>query len=608
MSLRFTTVGFNSVLGTLADLPVITIDGQLGQLDNIGDDSQVLTNTTRLSIRETPTTLLEGEGLLLMWDGSRWREVFNRAASSSESRFIFGADYGCVGDGVTDDAAAIQDTLDAAALLKAIPVFGPFTYLVNTELNMPDGSTSLWGTAFAGGDSTIFKAGAAIRSILNLNRIGGSSIAARIRDIGFSGNRLATHCLRLRGCAYSEFVNVGVGGSLEDGVRLVNLDASINDQNTWYNFSSGGCGTLFITQDLVDDEGGLYGIEAPVIDVVAGTCAVATGDSTVTFTGAPDLTSMGPTIGDPIRTGTSTNKRFGVITAVTDATHLEVQFDTSDGLSDVTASGQDFAVARGDGYHDERSGDNNRATFIGGGLHRANAGFAFVFDGLYGPQIANQMVIDFHPFWAIRIGTNGGDPVITPTFDSMYFESLGTTKPFLLRSAISVEIRNPLDSEGDDTDNVSYCGAQANVSGTYMNRNGIFYLGSNAFESHLAAVNVGALFGGGASINGPMKFSSGTATVTAGVVTRANSSVAGSALILVDSTGNPTVSDIAVFGSELLMLGVSGVGTVTLQASSTLHLSTSTYAMTAANGNTIMLVYINSAWHEISRATADKTS
>ncbi len=603
---------------TLTSTPTVQageLNGQILKIMNASDagtiifqDEDTLTGSN-LQL-QTPTVALEyRETLVLMWDGTYWIEVDRATGAGASATEILAEDYGAVGDGSTDDAEAIQAALDAAFEANLPLRLLCKDYKVNTEIQWPDGLTTIIGTRGTGDVAvSTLKAGAAMRAVLNFEPFGGSAVSADITNLSLNGNRLADYSMRLHGCSYSQFKNITVGLPLEDGVRLVNLDSSINDQNTWYNFSSGSSGTLFLTQDLVDDEDSLYGSCAPVRSITAGTCEVVSGDNTVTFTGAPNLTTIGVAVGDPIRTGTSTNKRFGVITAVTDATHLEVQFDTSDGLSDVSASGQDWAMARGDGYHDERSGDNNRATFIGGGLHRANAGFAFVFDGLYGPQIANQLVIDFHPFWAIRVGTSGGDPVITPVFDSMYFESLGTTKPFLLRSTTSIEVRNPLDSEGDDTDNVSYCGSQANVSGTYMNRNGIFYLGSNAFESHLAAVNVGALFGGGASINGPMKFTSGTATVTAGVVTRGNSSVAGSALILVDSTGNPTVSDIAVFGSELLMLGVSGGGTVTLQASSTLHLSTSTYAMTAANGNTITLVYINSAWHEISRATADKTS
>lgn len=583
--------------------------GQLRKYINESNQTLSLASSSLITIKNSPVYLAPGDQIELYWNGHKYVEIDRTQADIAEDIKV--EDFGAVGDGVTDDAAAFQAAINAS-LTQHLPVrLAAKTYLINTEIQFPDGAVTILGAPFLVGTSngTNLKAGASIRSIFNLERTGSSSIRVTLSDIGFDGARLATYCMRLVGCAFSTFINIAVGGSLQDGVRVVNYNASNNDQNTWQRFSSGGCGSLYLSSQLLVDENGLYGILSPVCINTAGTCATSNGSNTVTFTGAPNLTTLGPAVGDSVRVGTGANKRFGVITAVTDATHLSVQFDTSDGLCDVTASGQYFALARGDGYYEERSGDNNLACFTGGGAsHRANAGFALSFDGLYGPRVEGAMSCDFHHTWFIRVGKVGGQPVITSKFDGMYFESSGTGKNWLLRSCNLIDIRTALDSGGADTANISYCGARANVSGRLITQTGEYSLGSSAYKSYTPSLVVGGTFGTGADYYGPVKFALGTSAVSGGQVTRGPGSLAASALALIDSTGDPTVSDIAVFGSELLILGISGGGTVTLQASSTLHLTTSTYAMTAANGNTITLVYINGAWHEISRAKADKTS
>lgn len=521
------------------------------------------------------------------------------------------ADYGAVGDGTTNDAAAIQAALNDANARGAVLVFDAKTYKVNTELTFPDGHTVVKGTPKVLG-GTLIKAGASIRSIFNLAKVTASSIVVSLQDLGFDGNRSATYCLRLCGCAFSEFKNIAVGGSLSDGVALVNLSGSNNDNNVWENLSTGGCGKLFITSALNTAESSLYGIFTTfgVTVITAGTCDFYSGSVNIDFSGAPDLTTLGLRVGDPVRVGTGSNKRFGVLSSVASSTRLIVSFDTASGLSDISASGQDFAIGCGDGYREDRSGDNNVGTFYGG-AHRGNAGYAMAFDGLYGPQVLGRPNIDFHPAWFIRVGSSGSDPVLTSVFDNCYFETNGTNRPFLIISGQMCEIRNPLDFGGDASANVSYCGTSANVSGTYLNANGLQPIGAGILN-RLPSTVLGQPFLAGAVLDGPLKVNSGVIAVSGTNLPRNDNSTSGAMIISVDPTGSPSINTIAAADStkaELLILNVFGTGTVTLNHGTYLKLATATFAMTQAGHESIALVHVGGGtWVELSRSNGTGTS
>jgi hypothetical protein len=123
-----------------------------------------------------------------------------------------------------------------------------------------------------------------------------------------------------------------------------------------------------------------------------------------------------------------------------------------------------------------RNGDNNLAIMLGG-LHRCNAGFAFAFDGLYGPTLTGQQ-IDYHPFWAIRIGSEGGGAVISSSFTKLYFEALGAQKAFCCISAQAMTVISPLDNNGTPDDNIDYPSFPGTNIGIYINKSGIQPIGT----------------------------------------------------------------------------------------------------------------------------------
>lgn len=98
--------------------------------------------------------------------------------------------FGAVGDGVTDDTAAIQAAVDAAAPVNGI-VFAPQgSYLLNTGISRTGGKLTIQG---AGRRSTIFKAGGAI-TMFSFQSPGVGSFMGHVsfRDCWIDGNNVAT--------------------------------------------------------------------------------------------------------------------------------------------------------------------------------------------------------------------------------------------------------------------------------------------------------------------------------------------------------------------------------------------------------------------------------
>lgn len=112
------------------------------------------------------------------------------ALTKTHNRMIEGSvvnvkDYGAVGDGVTDDASAIQAAIDSIGASGGEVFFPSGTYLVNAQIDLKTRLTILGEER----NNTSIKAGAAITSVLSLT---GTAFNVRIKHIDVNGNGLAT--------------------------------------------------------------------------------------------------------------------------------------------------------------------------------------------------------------------------------------------------------------------------------------------------------------------------------------------------------------------------------------------------------------------------------
>jgi|DEB0MinimDraft_3_1074331.scaffolds.fasta_scaffold10797_2 hypothetical protein len=147
-------------------------------------------------------------------------------------------DFGAVGDGVTDDTAAIQAAI-AASAGKVLNFVRGETYLVTSELNFHTGSN---GPKVEGNMATI-KAGAAMQSIMYIGNT--TSIKTQINNIELDGNSNATYCLYAilvteNSSIFSNVIvkNATSHGMYLDGCQVMRLENIVSQTN-------GGDGILF---------------------------------------------------------------------------------------------------------------------------------------------------------------------------------------------------------------------------------------------------------------------------------------------------------------------------------------------------------------------------
>lgn len=128
--------------------------------------------------------------------------------------------YGATGDGMTNDTAAIQTAIDAAAPQKGTVFLPAGTYLVNSPLTITSGVT------FIGvGDGSIIKAGANISAVLTIS-VGGDGRGV-LRDFQVIGNSLAVNC-----------INQSITSETSVGTRYVRVHCS---GATSYQFVNNQC-------------------------------------------------------------------------------------------------------------------------------------------------------------------------------------------------------------------------------------------------------------------------------------------------------------------------------------------------------------------------------
>jgi hypothetical protein len=527
--------------------------------------------------------------------------------------------YGAVGDDSSyNDGPALQAAINASWTLHVPVALYAKTYYTHQELLIPYAKHSvLLGTPYVDNKKTTIKAGAAIRSCLTIWS------TCVIKNIGFDGARLSTYCMYWQGCSLSYFENVGVVSALRDGVFLTNNDDNgnhaINATNTLIDFATARNGTLFYHPDILQElEPFKQRIDLPqtsLSPLQGATCELTKDSGDIVFSGV-DLTTLNLRKGDPIRVGTGVNKQFGIVASVHNASHLTAYLAPY-GTASVTAAGQIFAIGSGDGWHEMRSGDNNIAVMLSG-FHQSNAGFALAFDGMYGPTLTGQQ-IEYHPFWAIRVGSQGGDPVISSSFTKLYFEALGANKPFCCVSAQAMTVISPIDNDGTPDHNIDYPAGPGTNIGIYINKEGIQPIGTpgGVKNTVASAYLLNAISDEGfaffkrelAPAGGPGYVLSVTGTTT----------LSGNYAILEPAgldrvlTGTPTIEPANAAG-RLVYLQCKGPNAITFQNDSLLpgglngsKLKLRSQKVTLSQFEGILLFSDGSYWHEVGR-TRDVTS
>lgn len=383
-------------------------------------------------------------------------------------------EFGVKADGVTDDTAALQAVLTLAASTGVAVLLPPGVIRITAELTIP--ATAAKGFEIRGAghsyglEGTTLKAGASMRSVLSLG-MG----YMRISGVKLDAARLATYGMYLQGAPFSRFTGVYAVRALRDGFYLTATKdgggATNNDQIYWTDCWATECGVAYRTAGIAAEYAGVNN------SAVAGTAATTAGSQTVTLTGAPDLTTLGLRSGDLLRVGATSPEWLHVEAWTANTVTVGVR-----GTPTLTRSGQDYALTRGDGYHEERHNDNNNAVILGG-LWRGNAGSGLAIAGLYGPTITAPQV-DANTGYGITVGRldNQGQvhrtAIIKPYFEGNLAGSL------LLAFCDGVDVSMPL--WGDTT--------RYRVGASFQNAGTI-----RSFDTVGGIALVEELIGGGAS-------------------------------------------------------------------------------------------------------------
>lgn len=166
------------------------------------------------------------------WDGASWQVIIDGNSSTSASLGYYNVvQYGAVGNGVTDDTAAIQAAADAAKAAKGVLYFPAGRYLISASIDLDYTDSADWDPALTilgtapGFDST----GAAGGSVLlPTNAVTGPALnitGVANTDNSFKGqvNGLTIENLGIFGVS---------GGTNGDGI-YVKYFANVTIRNVW---------------------------------------------------------------------------------------------------------------------------------------------------------------------------------------------------------------------------------------------------------------------------------------------------------------------------------------------------------------------------------------
>lgn len=398
-------------------------------------------------------------------------------------------DYGADVTGVIDSTVAIQSAINTAVAQQRTVYMPGGTFLLSAPdanshaLTIPLNMRGAWsvcingqgwgdGSLLAGGNRTTLVANSPMKSILNV-----VATDVRVQGIKLLGSSLSTYGMYCQGVSLSTF-NVMAYGCIVDGIHLAEqYDGSggssigehcINDNCEFHRCWCSQNGKLFATSGIIAQYAGCGSPPGPIL--ISGTATTVAGSATISFSGSPDLTTLGIRIGDVIRLGTaldSTTKFYQVASVTSSNTILTG--GTASFRPTTNSSNIDFAISIGDGYHEVASGDNNNS-LINGGVFEGNAGYGLIFAGLYGPHVIGATLTSANAGACVGVGYGGGEPsfhanVLDTKIDKIHCES--TFPNFIIGDAQGIRISEPVLSGNSFGD---FIFDPVTVSGTWEGR------------------------------------------------------------------------------------------------------------------------------------------
>lgn len=146
--------------------------------------------------------------LALNWDSNPDATSKNTIFDAFEELHFNIETFGAVGDNATDNTAAIQAAIDAAAVNAGGALFIPDgIFLITSSLNIPDGLKMIYGV----GDQSEIRADAAMDAIFDYTSGGtdsGPHTTITIKDISLRGSNLANYCVFINRMTRSNFIRV----------------------------------------------------------------------------------------------------------------------------------------------------------------------------------------------------------------------------------------------------------------------------------------------------------------------------------------------------------------------------------------------------------------
>lgn len=346
-------------------------------------------------------------------DGARWIRT--------DAQFYYPEDYGAVGDGTTDDSAAIQDCIDAAgnAGSSGYVYFGPKIYAVASELHNTSGKRiSLVGALNSSVGTATIKATASMRSVFRVR------FEIDMNHMSFDANKFATYGVSTDGNSFSMFTRCSFSNAILDSFYGDNTPdigvIAINDNSIFINCAFGGAGVFYKNPSWTRPDGNVHDLApSQLVNVTGLTASITSGGSVVTAVNSTFQT-WGIRKGDLMIVDTGADCQYFIINTVDSETQLTVYGTATD-----TVVAQPCGVGKGWGFNEARHGDNNIHKFIGG-LSRSSVAGGLAMNGLYGHCVIG-MQIDYNQGYGIAIGNiaGGGNAVINPMIENCYFEGEG---------------------------------------------------------------------------------------------------------------------------------------------------------------------------------------
>lgn len=490
--------------------------------------------------------------------------------------------YGAVGDGVTNDYAAIAATISACSV-GGVVEFPPGTYLTNTSIVV-----NKWIRVTGLGVGATIKAGAAIASIANYS-VGGCTT----ENITFDGNANANYSVYLSQGQSSQFQSCSFINALIDGVHCPG--SGNQDFADFKNCTFIGNGTTYRTNTAFHPAG----TNACRKVAVTGTVATTTGSATITGTGTSFL-SYGIRKGDTVVVGL-TSTEYLVIVSVDSDTQLTVE--ALPGATQ-TRSAQEFAICVGDGYHEEHWMDNNIISHDNC-LYRSNANNGLRLAGLYGARLSKPFV-ETNGSCGISIGTQGGtNYVLGCSITDLYDEANYGPAAVHCGHVFGLSIINALSEKPIvRVSNANY--VSGTIGGDVLHDAGYYKIKSIGLaknEIPITELAAGVNFGG-YQVN---PFSYVVASSSGNVVSATVTVPSYAAVVFLDISegtklaGTPSISDGTIDGQEITFKGSYSGRPVILQdesvlTGSKLRLKTP-YTYLDPQGY-IRLRWTNGAWYE----------